>query len=203
MQLELPVLADGQDAEAHCCRVGAKFRLLKGVGGQLGKELVEAAVVIGEAPGLVGCQGEVGPSQPAEERAEKALLKQAARRVPLLLAAEGQLVKAAAGAPGGKDEPDRIRLRADGDGTAGPAVTVERNPVEVTVDRLVRIDARTLGAGVSHDLPADYPPPSAGPQLPAARFPALCRRPGRRAGRRGRTAECREPTADCRSDDDL
>ncbi len=107
VQFDGAVAAHRQPAEVDRGRLGLELGRLEDLAGQLGKQLVQAAVGIGEPGRLLGGDGEIDAPEPTEERCEEALFEQIESGGPVLLTADGELVEVAAGLAVGKDERRR------------------------------------------------------------------------------------------------
>jgi hypothetical protein len=118
--------------------------------GELGEDLIEAAVRVGELGGFLRCDGQIDPAEPTEERGEEALAQQVERGGPVLLAGDRELVEVTARLAVGKDERGRELRRTGIDGTAG--LPRQCSAIVVAVRRLRGIDAGTLCADQSHEL---------------------------------------------------
>src|SRR5262249_28458273 len=142
VQLGGAVLADLDEAEVDLAGRGLYFRRLQGLRRELGQELVEAAIDVGELGGLLGGHGQIDAPHAAEERTEKPLLEQRYGGRPVLLAGESELIEVAAGQAVGEDELVGKESGAGIEGSAAPAR--ESGAVMITVGCLGRINARTL-----------------------------------------------------------
>src|SRR5438128_9762124 len=93
MQIQVSIRTHGKHAQTDHARLDLDLGTLQDVGGELGQELVEAAVGVGIIGGFVGGHGEVCPAQAAEKTREKALLEKVDGGFPVGLAGRGQLIE--------------------------------------------------------------------------------------------------------------
>src|SRR5690348_13666268 len=120
MQLDRAVSAALELAEVDVARFDLQPRRLDDLTGELGEELVETTVGLGELGRLLRRDREVDAAQTAEERGEESLPQQIEGGRPVLLAGDGELVKVTAGLTVRKDERRWEVCRPGVDWAAGP-----------------------------------------------------------------------------------
>src|SRR6185437_3555569 len=150
-QIEIPLVADGQNTEIDLLRFKAQTRFGENIGGQFLQQLIESAIGIGEFGGFLGGEGEIDAAESAEEISQVALREKIASGGPFFLTGQGQLVEAVALPTAREDEGIRERLRADSDGAAIPGMTTKDEAIKVAIDGIGRIGPRTFAACLNHD----------------------------------------------------